>query len=582
MIATGHKYTSALLLLFAIVITIILRWNFSHPTQFIEGDDAAIAAGLARLCVKADIGPYYFHAPKIDNAAYQQYQQTGNTSESALDGEYLSDQKTHPFYRYDSMTGVYFLGSRNCSWGDAASRLLFLCFLAGTFFPLFLALFFERLFRPLPSLFLPICYLSIALSPEQWVSGSAYINDKILAMCFLAFALWLLVSVPEKKLSRYAVLGLAGISIGLSCLMRFDSILFLPLVFLVVLAQSPKINPKYVFAQIPNAIFTFAFSVTTYLSVMWTMKASIANALQSGANAGISFQNWYVKLRIIFVAFGWGQVIIALMTLGILSVYLANYLIRTKSDRKTSFHVTSKGILHLINSKVSVKSLSLVILFLFVEPIFLFSFPFSSTKYVLLSSALFTTLWTMVAFRLWQEKSERIRSGSFKRLDIYAFLFIMVFLPPLSGFIELRHIHSSDGVRYMGGWFLHAAQPNEDAVTANRIMDCFSKEMDDFGKHVLVKTPSWVLEESIAYEAANRGWQNRVIPLSAFIENPEENTKMHFTLNQYLFPGTEEFGISVTSDYDVYTYKDLLTEQVFEESFGSNYIFYEDMACAFP
>lgn len=579
MIATGHKYTSALLLLISILTTSILRWNFSPPTRFIEGDDASIATGVARLCVKVDIGPYYFHAPKIDDATYQQ---TASIKKTAPDAEYPIDQEDHPFYRYDSMAGVYFLGSLNCSWGDAASRLLLLCFLAGTFFPLFLALFLERLFRPLPRLFLPVCYASVALSPEQWVSGSAYINDKTLAICFLALALWLIVIVPKKKLLAYTVLGLAGIATGLSYLMRFDSILFLPLIFFIILAHSQTLNPKYLFVQMLKAIYVFCFSVVTYLTVMRIMHASIANAFLSGANATISFQNWYIKVRIILVAFGWGQVIITLLTLGLFFAYIVKYFQKTKTERNIPLLRTVQETLRWINSKISLKSLLPVILFLFVEPIFLFSFPFSSTKYVLFSSALVAALGIIAAFRIWQENRNHTPPRSIKRLAVSTIFIVMVLLPPISGFIELRHIHTSDGVRYMGGWFLHPAQPNEDAVLANRIMNCLTSNPDNYRQHVIVKTPSWVLEESIAYEAASRGWKNRVIPLAAFVEDPEEYTRMHFTLNQYLFPGEEEFGVSVTSDYDVYTYKDRLTNQDFAETFGSNYVFYEDIACIFP
>ena len=221
---------AAALLVGSIIVLAVLRLTFVPPSYFFEGDDAALATGVARMCEKDEIGPYFMQPPPVQVTE----------GSAAIEGEIVQDALAsmparYRYYRYSSMPGMYLLGKLTCSLGEAAPRLSWISFIAGTVYPLLLALFLIRLFGPFPGIALPICYIFIAISPELWVSGSAYSNDKIVAICFLVGALLVsLYSVRDDEKQRLAAIALSGGLFGLAILMRLDTVLFLPAALLVV------------------------------------------------------------------------------------------------------------------------------------------------------------------------------------------------------------------------------------------------------------------------------------------------------------------------------------------------------------
>ena len=187
----GNRYFSLSLTAIFFLLIGFLRLTFASPTEFFEGDDAAIAAGVSRLCSEEEIGPYFHHPPRYDQDEFAKYKASLSQGKAGIIPERLVAPKDKPFYRYELMTGVYFLGKISCSWGDAAERMLALTFFAGSLFPVFLALFLTKLFSPLRPIVFPAAYLAIAISPELWITGSTYINDKIFSITFLAAAMLL-------------------------------------------------------------------------------------------------------------------------------------------------------------------------------------------------------------------------------------------------------------------------------------------------------------------------------------------------------------------------------------------------------
>ncbi len=219
----GNRVLSLSLVVVCMLAVGVLRWAYATPTEFIEGDDAAIAAGVARICVREDIGPYYFHPPRFLEFEYRAYLQEIKGADELRTLERFSHPVFPPFYRYHTMTGVYFLGKLTCALGAAGARMLMLCFIAGTFTPVLLALFLFKLFRPLPLIALLLIYLMIAISPELFVSGSVYINDKILAVfCLSSAFLFAIYGREGDRFSHFFLIAFSGVFYGLAILMRFD------------------------------------------------------------------------------------------------------------------------------------------------------------------------------------------------------------------------------------------------------------------------------------------------------------------------------------------------------------------------
>ena len=222
---------AAALLVGSIIVLAVLRLTYVPPSYFFEGDDAALATGVARMCEKDEIGPYFMQPPPV-----QVTEGSAATGGVTVQDALASMPARYRYYRYSSMPGMYLLGKLTCSLGEAATRLSWISFIAGTVYPLLLALFLIRLFGPFPGIALPICYIFIAISPELWVSGSAYSNDKIVAICFLVGALLVsLYSARDDEKQQLALIALSGGLFGLAILMRLDTVLFLPAALLVVI-----------------------------------------------------------------------------------------------------------------------------------------------------------------------------------------------------------------------------------------------------------------------------------------------------------------------------------------------------------
>ena len=86
----------------------------------------------------------------------------------------------------------------------------------------------------------------------------------------------------------------------------------------------------------------------------------------------------------------------------------------------------------------------------------------------------------------------------------------------------------------------------------------------------------------MAYEAAIRSLQNRVVPTSAAIMSNEGNPISFFSLNEYLIPGNPPIDVYVTADASVYHHGDLLTDAVFAKAIGFDFVHYQDLICAAP
>jgi hypothetical protein len=305
------KLFSLSLLAILIIITAYLRWSYAPPTEFFEGDDAAIATGVAHICTEGNIGPYFHSPPHLRKYEYRAFL-------LALEGEgeppileKFKNPQPPPYYRYNTMTGVYFLGALTCNWGEASQRLLMFCFIAGTLFPLFLALFLLRLFRPLPPITLPFSYLLIGLSPEIWISGSVYINDKILAVCFLTVALLFLVYLPDREIfSTFLFVVVAGLFLALAILMRFDTILFIPAILLIILFPIPQRIWKQILPRLAIVGLLFVSAGVIYFSVMRFMHASISIAMAPSTEARLFHVVLQKKFPIILAAYGWGQLVV--------------------------------------------------------------------------------------------------------------------------------------------------------------------------------------------------------------------------------------------------------------------------------
>ncbi len=56
---------AGVLLAGSIIVLAVLRLTFVPPSYFFEGDDAALAVGVARMCEKDEIGPYFMQPPPV-------------------------------------------------------------------------------------------------------------------------------------------------------------------------------------------------------------------------------------------------------------------------------------------------------------------------------------------------------------------------------------------------------------------------------------------------------------------------------------------------------------------------------------
>lgn len=563
----------------------ILRWRLVQPIDFIEGDGPAIAAGISRLCSEQDIGPYYFHPPSFSRSEFRAYMKNSGSDGELSILDRFKNPSTPPFYRYHSMTGVYFLGKLTCAMGEAAPRIDRICFIAGTLFPIFLALFLFQMFRPLPAIALPLFYLLIALSPELWISGSAYFNDKILAVCFLAFSLFILTyGNSDHRVYNYFCAIIAGLSFGLAVLMRLDTILFAPAIAFVALLPLPPLSKKPILTKMARLFLLFLFAGIFYLLVMNFMDGSIRLALGSSSGAHPTLANWRDKLRLILIAFGWGQliVLIGMMMMGL--GYLAIGIISEKHKRFSSAKSPFDRLLVWINSSFPLEKLLAILMLILPEIFFLFLFDFSSSipatpKYLLFGASMAAGLCVVLPVWIWTNKFDQKLSSKRHQTAVLAFMLTAVFLPLIAGFIPFGRIGTADGQRYIGGWLSNRISIHRDAEIAKELVACILKDRETFQSNIVVETSSWMLEEAIAYEAASRGWQNRVVPTAAKLLDNRGRPVSHISLNEYVVPGSPPVSIFVPTAGIVKQDGNQLTDRVYARAVGNDFVYHESLNC---
>ena len=359
------------------------------------------------------------------------------------------------------MTGVYFLGKITCSLGEAGTRMLMLCFIAGTFTPLLLALFLFKLFRPLPSIALPLIYLLIAISPELFVSGSVYINDKILAVFWLSAAILLAIyGREEDRLSNLFLIFSAGVALGLAILMRFNSILFLPGVMLLIYLPIQTISSDRFKPRLFKIGLLLLSAGLTYILVMRNMNASISLALSAGLSDQFSLLHPN-KLPVILAGFGWGQLVVfgGLILVG--SIYFVRRLLLRATKGKYQQRMIIVPSLIGPNSYGPI-DITVIMLFLILPEMVFFSIPYGSPKYFLFSSSVIAGLCAAVPLKFYRVvKGNAPQFPSCKRLVKIA-LGIAFLLPLSAGLIKLGEAHTEDGLRHIGGWMVNQIQPHPE------------------------------------------------------------------------------------------------------------------------
>ena len=88
------------------------RLAWAPPTVFVEGDDAALCTGIARLSQGLERGAYAYHPPKLpdDPSSANVWTAAAATTPSLA------------LYRYDTMPGMYLIGRLSSGLGRRARR----------------------------------------------------------------------------------------------------------------------------------------------------------------------------------------------------------------------------------------------------------------------------------------------------------------------------------------------------------------------------------------------------------------------------------------------------------------------------
>ena len=472
--------------LFLLVVTAVTsaRLTFMSPQAFVEGDDASLCSGIARLCTKEEIGAYFAEPPYIPVTKTPQIFLAKLRQKTKVAKIYL--------YRYHTMPGMYLLGKMACSYGqDIAHSMSWICFMAGTLFPIFLALFLTRSFGPYPPYVFPLCYAFIALSPEVWVSGSAYINDKIVASCLLAGCLYLTASLANRSGRRYWLgIILAGITFGGAILMRSDTVIFAPAIFLIMFIDQST-RPPHLLGALAKSGGLFAMvSCLTVLAVSQYMDSSLLIALFEMIRVGVPKPiNILLKLPVFLSSYGWAQ----LVTFSVVVLALTRTAFRP--ENRTKFYWRPGRW----------QAVLLVFLLIFPEVYSALNFPVASQKYLLISSAVVAGLCCLLPFRIRQNQQEKSRLS----LLIVA---VPMLLITAGAFVPLGKTDVGvDGERYIGGQLTFTMRAHPDSDQARNLVALLENQPEPFQGNIVVTNSTWLFRETIAYESVRRRWQNSVV-----------------------------------------------------------------------
>ena len=463
-----------------------------------------------------------------------------------------------------------------------------LVFLCGTVFPIALAMFLYRWLQPLPPIVLPLCYACIALSPEVWISGSAYLNDKIFAVPFLALGLWVLTYVQLAKGVRSLLLwGASGFLFGLAVLMRLDSILFVPAIAILVSSiVRDGIGRNAVKPAIQVSLLGLV-AAATYVGGMQYMHASIRDALDVGMDVGLrwdwSLQAWRLRADLIPLAFGWSQTAVVFVS-AVLGGGIIWRLRSRQHDRGQRGGWGPRQQLIAAAQWTGWEKTAIVGSVILGEAAILFLLGGNTPKYMLFSSALIAGLSIVLPISLYKYVTADTALARAGRgvPTMLALAALLVSLGP--GVFKGPETLTSDGPRLRTGWLLQELRPDAGSITGKELISCLESNPDMVPAAILVRAPSWILEETIAYEAASRGWQNEVIPLraSALPRHGEAQERLFFTLNRYAIPNSPSSGLYVTADWDATFYGKHLTDAVYQKALGRDYVPFEELGSCVP
>ena len=498
--------------LIILVALVPLRLHLVPPIIFFEGDDAALCTGIARISTDADIGPYYFHPRPVPIA---------NPARGVAWFVGQREPSRQRFYRYDTMPGMYFLGYVTRGVAAPATRMAWICFLAGTVSPLLFALFLVRFFEPSTPLALPLCYTAIATSPEQWVSGSAYINDKIVASACLAGALYLLTRSADRPRRLRWLVG-AGVLLGLATLMRFDTVLLVPATIGVLwVTRRSRRDALYAGAALLATATIVYVAVCTYMHAPPPSGAVDATKIVSLVNAPGS---WWILVS----AFGPIRMVVFIAGVAALVAAIA-YLGRNAPDdgRLASLRV--------VRTKTAV-----ALLFVLPEVAMLAALPFKSQKYVLIASSVIAGLCALIPIALCETLVTRRVTA---RRSVASVAVLIATLIALDGSVRLGMIKGVDGLRAIGGHLITPLRERRNSKAARSLFTRASDPHRAIRGEIVMHHPRWLLEESTAYHALVNGWHNTLVPSSVVVDGSS-----YQTVNRYVDPSTGTMAIVVPSD----------------------------------
>lgn len=460
------------------------RLSFMPPQTFVEGDDASLCAGITRLCTPEDIGPYLVEPPYIPATGAPQLVFAKLLAKPQVAKIYL--------YRYHTMPGMYLLGRMACFFKqDIAQTMSWLCFAAGTLMPIFLSLFLMRSFGWLPPAVFPLCYAMIALSPEAWVSGSAYINDKIVASCLLAASLWITAALRQGSAKRHWLsVFLAGVTFGGSILMRSDSVIFAPALLLVLFTDLWQTSPRCWAAMARSGGLFVLTSILTLLAVSRYMDSSLLIALFEIIRVGLPQPIDFIrKIPVFLSSYGWAQ----LITFAGLTIVLGGTLFRQRTLARSG------------PPSRPYRNIFLAFLLIFPEVYSAINFPVASQKYLLVSSSVVAGLCCLLPFWLRQRQQQS------SRLSWLIITLPMLFLAA-GAFIPLGKTDVGvDGERSIGGQLAFTISAHPDSDKAKALVALLEHKPPSFSGNVVVKDSTWLFRQTIAYESVRRGWHNKVV-----------------------------------------------------------------------
>ena len=494
--AVPYRITIFLIILIAINAA---RLTFMPPQTFVEGDDASLCAGITRLCTPEDIGPYFVEPPYIPATGEPQQVFAKLLAKPQVAKIYL--------YRYHTMPGMYLLGRMACFFNqDIAQAMSWLCFTAGTLMPIFLSLFLMRSFGWMPPSVFPLCYAMIALSPEVWVSGSAYINDKIVASCLLAASLWITAALRQCPARRHWLgVCLAGVTFGGAILMRTDSVIFAPALLLVLFTDLWQTTPRCWAAMARSGGLFILTSILTLLAVSRYMDSSLLIALFEIIRVGLPQPIDLIrKVPVFLSSYGWAP----LTTFAVLTIVLGSTLFRQRILARPG------------PPSRPYRSVFLASLLIFPEVYSAINFPVASQKYLLISSSVVAGLCCLLPFRLRQRQQIASR-----------FSWLIIAIPMLflaaGAVIPLGKTDIGvDGERSIGGQLAFTISAHPDSDKAKALVALLEQKPPSFSGRVVVKDSTWLFRQTIAYQSVRRGWHNTVVFTA-------ETIPVHHNLRQF-------------------------------------------------